>query len=174
MATTTRADGDRTFQPDQNLLFVRGFDPATKQFKYSVNDRFGSTRPQQSASRSAAFVSINVSYDIGFTRERQMLTQRLDAGRGRPGTKQTAQTLKAFGTASIPNPMSMILQQPDSLQLTRQAGGQPGDAQHEVLALRGFGLDAGGEVARSRAGGLQPRRRVPAVRAWRASRRWTT
>ena len=106
--------------PDQNLLFVRGFDPATKQFKYAVNERFGSTRPQQSASRSAAFVSLNVSYDIGFTRERQMLTQRLDAGRDRPGTKQTAQTLKAFGTSSIPNPMSMILQQSDSLQLTRK------------------------------------------------------
>jgi hypothetical protein len=107
-------------QPDQNLLFIRGFDPATKQFKYSVNDRFGSTRPQQSASRSAAFVSINVSYDIGFTRERQLLTQRLDVGRERPGTKATSQTLKAFGTSSIPNPMSMILQQPDSLQLTRK------------------------------------------------------
>ena len=72
-------------QPDQNLLFVRGFDPVTKQFKYSVNDRFGSTRPQQSASRSAAFVSINVIYDIGFTRERQVLTQRLDVGRAPPG-----------------------------------------------------------------------------------------
>jgi hypothetical protein len=106
--------------PDQNLLFVRGFDPTTRQFKYSVNDRFGSTRPQQSASRSAAFVSLNVSYDIGFTRERQMLTQRLDAGRGRPGSKANAQALKAFGTASIPNPMAMILQQPDSLKLTRQ------------------------------------------------------
>src|SRR5262249_9698855 len=69
---------------------------------------------------SAAFVSINVSYDIGFTRERQMLTQRLDVGRGRPGTKATSQTLKAFGTSSIPNPMSMILQQPDSLKLTRR------------------------------------------------------
>jgi hypothetical protein len=107
-------------QPDQNLLFVRGFDPVSKQFKYSVNDRFGSTRPQQSASRSAAFVSINVSYDIGFTRERQMLTQRLVTGRERPGTKQTAQALKSFGTASIPNPMSMILQQSDSLKLTRK------------------------------------------------------
>ncbi len=107
-------------QPDQNLLFVRGFDPMTKQFVYSVNDRFGSTRPQQSASRSAAFVSINVSYDIGFTPERQLLTQRLDAGRERPGTKQTVQSLKTFGTASIPNPMSMILQQGDSLHLTRK------------------------------------------------------
>ncbi|HEU4787245.1 MAG TPA: carboxypeptidase-like regulatory domain-containing protein, partial [Gemmatimonadaceae bacterium] len=106
--------------PDQNLLFVRGFDPATRRFKYSVNDRFGSTRPQQSASRSAAFVSINVNYDIGFTRERQMLTQRLDAGRGRPGTKATAQALKAFGTSSIPNPMAMIMQQSDSLELTRK------------------------------------------------------
>jgi hypothetical protein len=107
-------------QPDQNLLFVRGFDPASKQFKYSVNDRFGSTRPQQSASRSAAFVSINVVYDIGFTRERQVLTQQLDVGRARPGTKQNAQYLKAFGTSSIPNPMSMILQQSDSLKLTRK------------------------------------------------------
>ena len=107
-------------QPDQNLLFVRGFDPVSRQFKYSVNDRFGSTRPQQSASRSAAFVSINVNYDIGFTRERQLLTQRLDMGRGRPGTKQTAQSMKSFGTSSIPNPMAMILQQPDSLKLTRK------------------------------------------------------
>ena len=105
--------------PDQNLLFVRGFDPDTRQYRYSVNDRFGSTRPQQSASRSAAFVSINVSYDIGFTQERQQLTQRLDAGRTRPGEKQTAGVLKAFGTSSIPNPMAMVLQQADSLSLTR-------------------------------------------------------
>ena len=121
------AHGDRNtrgwgqdIQPDQNLLFVRGFDPVSKQFKYSVNDRFGSTRPQQSASRSAAFVSINLNYDIGFTRERQVLTQRLDMGRGRPGEKQPAQSIKSFGTSSIPNPMAMILQQPDSLKLTRK------------------------------------------------------
>lgn len=106
--------------PDQNLLFVRGFDPATRQFRYSVNDRFGSTRPQQSASRSAAFVSINVSYDIGFTPERQTLTQYLDAGRSRPGTKQTAGALKSWGTSSIPNPMAMVLRQSDSLNLTRK------------------------------------------------------
>jgi hypothetical protein len=117
--TNTRGWG-QDIQPDQNLLFVRGFDPTSKQFKYSVNDRFGSTRPQQSASRSAAFVSLNVVYDIGFTRERQVLTQQLDVGRGRPGTKQSSQSLKAFGTSSIPNPMSMILQQSDSLRLTRK------------------------------------------------------
>ena len=106
--------------PDQNLLFVKGFDAANKKYIYSVNDRFGSTRPQQSASRSAAFVSLNVNLDIGFTRERQMLTQRLDMGRMRPGTKADMQSLKSFGTSSIPNPMAMILQQPDSLKLTRK------------------------------------------------------
>jgi hypothetical protein len=121
------AHGDRNtrgwgqdIQPDQNLLFVQGFNPASKQFIYSVNDRFGSTRPQQSASRSAAFVSINLNFDIGFTRERQILTQRLDMGRVRPGAKQEAQSMKSFGTSSIPNPMGMILQQPDSLKLTRK------------------------------------------------------
>src|SRR5436305_9567892 len=41
-------------------------------------------------------------------------------GRERPGTKQDAQSLKAFGTSSIPNPMAMILQQPESLKLTRK------------------------------------------------------
>ncbi len=121
------AHGDRNtrgwgqdIQPDQNLLFVRGFDPASKSFRYSVNDRFGSTRPQQSASRSAAFVSINLNFDIGYTRERQVLTQRLDMGRVSSGDKQPAQAIKSFGTSSIPNPMAMILQQPDSLKLTRK------------------------------------------------------
>ncbi len=107
-------------QPYPLLLCVRGFDPTSKQFIFSVNDRFGSTRPQQSAARSAAFVSLNISYDIGYTRERQMLTQRLDVGRSRPGTKSTAQSIKAFGTSSIPNPMALILAQPDSLKLTRK------------------------------------------------------
>ena len=57
-----------------------------------------------------------------FSRQRcnQLLTQRLDMGRGRPGTKQNAQAFKSFGTSSIPNPMAMILQQPDSLKLTRK------------------------------------------------------
>lgn len=105
---------------DQNLLFVRGFDPATQRFKYEVNERFGSTRPQQSTSGLPAYISVSIGLDIGYTRERQTLTQRLDMGRGRPGTKQPAASLKQLATAGIPNPMAMILQQPDSLKLTRK------------------------------------------------------
>lgn len=106
--------------PDQNLLFVRGFDPASRQFKYDVNQRFGSTRPQQSSTHVLPYISLSVGLDIGSPRERQLLTQRLDIGRGHPGTKQVAEAMKQLGTSSIPNPMSMILQQSDSLHLTRE------------------------------------------------------
>jgi len=41
-------------------------------------------------------------------------------GRGRPGAKQSASSMKILGTSAIPNPMAMILQQQDSLKLTRK------------------------------------------------------
>ncbi len=106
--------------PDASLLFVRGFDPATKRYKYEVNQRFGSTRPTETTTRQLPLVSLRVQLDIGTPRERQVLSQQLNQGRGRPGTKLTAQQLKSLGSASIPNPMAMILQQPDSLKLTRK------------------------------------------------------
>jgi hypothetical protein len=105
--------------PDQSLLFVRGFDPLTRQFMYDVNQRFGSTRPQQSAGYALPYVSLNVSVDVGVPRERQGLSQRLDLGRGVEGTKLAAAALAAFGKTTIPNPMGFILQQSDSLHLTR-------------------------------------------------------
>ncbi|MEP6496131.1 MAG: hypothetical protein ABJF01_25885, partial [bacterium] len=106
--------------PDQNLLFVRGFDPESHQFKYDVNQRFGSTRPQQSSTHVLPYISLSVGFDIGVPRERQLLTQRLDVGRGHPGSKLPAESMKQLGTSSIPNPMDMILQQADSLHLTRK------------------------------------------------------
>ncbi len=62
---------------------------------------------------------MNVSYDIGTARERQLLTQRLDQGRGDSAAKLPALALKTFGMSTIPNPIALILQQPDSLRLTR-------------------------------------------------------
>jgi hypothetical protein len=109
----------QNIQPDQNLLFVRGFDQTSRQFKYDVNQRFGSTRPQQSTTHALPFLSLSFTLDVGVPRERQLLTQRLDMGRGRPGNRQLAESMKMMGTQIIPNPMSMILQQQDSLKLTR-------------------------------------------------------
>ena len=58
-------------------------------------------------------------FDIGLPRERQLLAQRLDLGRGRAGDKQRAESMKQLGTSSIPNPMGMIPPSRDSLFLTR-------------------------------------------------------
>ena len=106
--------------PDQSLLLVRGFDPTTRRYTYEVNQRFGTTRPTQTTQRALPLISLRVQVDIGVPRERQVLTQRLDMGRGRPGTKSTAPVLKSLGSSTIPNPMMLILQQPDSLKLTRK------------------------------------------------------
>ena len=105
--------------PDENLLYVRGFDPTTRRYVYDVNQRFGSTRPRESAARTLPFMSLSVSVDIGLPRERQLLTQRLDAGRRRPGNRADAQNLKDFGTSAIPNPMAMLLTQQRELGMTR-------------------------------------------------------
>jgi len=105
--------------PDENLLFVRAFDPATHRYTYDVNQRFGSTRPRESVTHTVPFLSLAVTVDVGVPRERQVLTQRLDAGRTRPGTRATTETLKNFATSVIPNPMAMVLTQQTELKLTR-------------------------------------------------------
>ncbi len=117
-AAGTRGWGQQ-IPPDENLLYVRGYDPATRAFKYDVNQRFGSTRPQESTTHTLPFVSLQVSIDVGVPRERQLLTQRLDVGRTREGTRSTPESMKNFATSVIPNPMAMALTQQVELKLTR-------------------------------------------------------
>ncbi|HSA55930.1 MAG TPA: carboxypeptidase regulatory-like domain-containing protein [Gemmatimonadaceae bacterium] len=110
----------QTVVPDPSLLFVRGFDPVARRFRYEVNPRFGATSPEQTLSRNPVVVTLQARVDIGLPRERQLLTQSLDRGRARPGTRSSDQELRAMSGALIPpNPMALILLQADSLRLTR-------------------------------------------------------
>ncbi len=110
----------QTFFPDQTLLFVRGFDPATNRYKYDVNPRFGSTRVGQTISRTPVSLTAMFRLDIGYTRERQLLTQQLDRGRRNDVPRTPDQNLKAmFGNVTL-NPMATILRQADTLKLTRR------------------------------------------------------
>lgn len=110
--------GQQTFI-DPTLLYARGFDPVNKQFKYEVNQRFGSTNPQFQTVRAPVTVSAMLRYDIGPTRERQILTQTLDRGRRHEGVKVQEAMIKAqFGTGGVPNPMTTILRDQDTLKLT--------------------------------------------------------
>jgi hypothetical protein len=105
--------------PDPTLLAVRGFDPATQRYKYDVNQRFGSTLPALTAVRAPVTVTAMMRFDLGPTRERQVLTQQLDRGRTLRGNKAPEPMLKAmYGGGGIPNPLSTILRQADTLELT--------------------------------------------------------
>ncbi len=104
--------------PDQQLLYVRGFDPAAQRYRYEVNQRFGSTN-QASGFRVPVTLTAMMRFDVGPTRERQMLTQQLDRGRRTQGTKAPEVMLKAmYGNGGLPNPLATILRQQDSLKLT--------------------------------------------------------
>jgi hypothetical protein len=104
--------------PDASLLYVRGFDPVTQRYKYEVNQRFGSTN-QAGGFRVPVTLTAMMRFDIGPTRERQLLTQQLDRGRRTEGQKTPENLLRAiYSSGGIPNPMGTILRQQDSLKLT--------------------------------------------------------
>ena len=104
--------------PDQALLYVRGFDAATQRYTYDVNRRFGTTN-RATGFRSPVTLTAMMRFDIGPTRERQMLTQQLNRGRTTGGQRAPEQLLRAmYGSGGIPNPMATILRQQDSLKLT--------------------------------------------------------
>ncbi|MEP6491181.1 MAG: TonB-dependent receptor [bacterium] len=106
--------------PSGQLLYVRGFDANTNQYKYEVNQRFGSTAIGQTINRTPVRLTTMIRFDVGPTRERQSLTQMLDRGRSLSGQKAPEVMLKAFGPIGITNPMAAILRQADTLELTPQ------------------------------------------------------
>jgi hypothetical protein len=106
---------------DQSLLYVRGFDPQaqTPRYRYEVNQRFGATSPSFSAFRAPVTLTAMLRFDVGPTRERQMLEQQLDRGRTRDGTKIAESMMRMmFASGGLPNPMAQILRQQDTLKLT--------------------------------------------------------
>ncbi len=85
-------------------------------------------------------------FDVGPSRERQMLTQQLDRGRRTQGTKLRSVLKAMYGSGGVPNPMAPILRQQDSLKLTG-AGRQPRHPE-PAYTIRRCSLDAGGEGSR--------------------------
>ncbi len=109
----------QTAFPDQSLLYVRGFDAATRRFTYEVNQRFGVTRPQYLTLRSPVSLTVALRVDLGPTREQQSLVSNLDNGRtGGRGSRASAGTFRSMGSNAISNPMSTILRTQDTLRLT--------------------------------------------------------
>jgi hypothetical protein len=110
-----------TPSPDANLLYVRGFDPATQRYKYEVNPRFGSTSTSQNIQRSPVVITAGFSVDVGPTRDWQGMRMALERGRAKPGTKVTDAQMRTMSSAlGVYNPMSRILSQREQMRLTRK------------------------------------------------------
>lgn len=105
--------------PDQNLLYVKGFDPATNKYKYDVNQRFGSSNPAFQPFRTPVTVTAMFRFDIGPTREEQSLLQQLNVGRRTDGNKFNEGVIKAiYANGGLVNPIGTVLRQSDTLKLT--------------------------------------------------------
>jgi hypothetical protein len=106
--------------PDQSLLYVRGFDAATQRYRYEVNQRFGATNPAFTPFRAPVTLTAMMRFDLGPTRERQVLSQQLDRGRRADGDRVPEPLLRAMLTSGggLPNPLATVLRQQDSLALT--------------------------------------------------------
>lgn len=113
-----RGWGQQPF-PDQTLLYVKGFDPATNKYKYDVNQRFGSTNPAFQAFRTPVTVTAAFRFDVGPTREEQALLQQLNVGRRTDGNKLNESLLRAiYANGGLLNPIAQVLRQTDTLKLT--------------------------------------------------------
>jgi hypothetical protein len=112
-----RGWGQNAF-PDASLLYVRGFDPVARRYRYEVNPRFGASNPRLQSMRAPVVVSLSMRVDLGPTRERQNIAFQLGAGRTLPGSRMPEGFLRSLGTNSVTNPMAAILREQDSLRLT--------------------------------------------------------
>jgi hypothetical protein len=107
--------------PDPTLLVVRGFDPATRRFRYAVNPAFGDARPARSGLRAPFQLALRVSVPIVPPQSRQLLDEVLEPGRGWKGTRLTeAQIRQRYQNQGLFNPIRPLLAAKDSLLLTQE------------------------------------------------------
>ena len=107
--------------PNPVLYEVRGFDPTTDQYRYSVNPRFGDTRPAATTLRVPFRITLDVQLDIGRPLAEQQLTKFLAPGRnGRPGPRLVPADLVRRYARNVVDPYQLLIEQSDSLLLTRE------------------------------------------------------
>jgi hypothetical protein len=105
---------------DPTLLYVRGFDPATNQYKYEVNQRFGETRGTRSLPAQPFRVTLEMRLSLGPPMERQQAQIELRgffrAGQPAP----TVQTIKQRAVNGAASSLRQLVQQKDSIPLRKE------------------------------------------------------
>jgi hypothetical protein len=107
---------------DPTLLYVSGFDPASKRFIYTVNDRFGDNPASRTAIRTPFQLAVSARLQVGPDRQRELLEGTLRgingdrAAGGRGGGRGF--DIRTIVNRVAPNPVSAIIAMKDTLQLT--------------------------------------------------------
>ncbi|MGH7619775.1 MAG: carboxypeptidase regulatory-like domain-containing protein [Gemmatimonadaceae bacterium] len=134
--------------PDPILYQVRGFDPATRQFAYDVNPRFGSTSPSTTTRRSPFRLSLDVQLDLGHSVLEQQVEQNMRLRPSLVGTRAPADTIKSrfmhAGSNGYSDLYAVLLRMTDSLALSR---GQVEALRREQGVLRSRADSLFGELA---------------------------
>ena len=106
--------------PDPVLYRPDGFDASAERFKYVINPRFGNTQPSNTLLRTPFRVTLDISLEVGRSIGQQQLNHWINPGRaGRKGPKLSVKDLVRRYTRNVPNPYSDILEESDSLLLSR-------------------------------------------------------
>jgi hypothetical protein len=100
--------------PDRTLLFVRGFDQSTGQFKYQVNEHFGVANGQNSPFRIPFQVGLQARLAVGQDPRSQQIQQIFGGSNGQPPTREA---YKARMQRLVPNPFLTTISLDDSLKL---------------------------------------------------------
>lgn len=125
-------------RPDDNLLFVTGFDSTALHYQYAVNQRFGASSAQGTALRQPFQIGIQVRMTFGPDRTRDALAALRGGGRGmgggfgggvgggmgaggRGGAGRVAPAdFRDRLRTLLVNPATIVLERADSLALTRE------------------------------------------------------
>ncbi|MDB4908845.1 MAG: hypothetical protein JWO05_3629 [Gemmatimonadetes bacterium] len=97
--------------PDRTLLLARGFDPQEKRFQYQVNEHFGSSAGARSAFRTPFQLVLQARMLLGHDPAQNPLASA-------DGKALSVADWKARLVNQVPNPMKLLLDQADSLQLS--------------------------------------------------------
>jgi hypothetical protein len=106
--------------PDRVLYYVRGFDSTSKRYTYEVNPRFGNTRPSATTFRTPFRATLDISMSFGPSNDEQQINRMLRNGRnGNPGAKMDSAAIVRRYCGNLPDWYNEILNQADSLLLSR-------------------------------------------------------
>ena len=107
--------------PDPVLLVPRGFDASSRTFRYDVNPRFGDTRAFRTLSRQPFRVTLDFSVNFSTPYDVQQIRRALEPVKTKTGwERRTADSITAYYMRNTSNIHRLLLQESDSLFLTRE------------------------------------------------------